>query len=300
MKGDSSRPRFTDNGDGTVTDNETGLIWLRDVGCLPVSDWSQAQQACAALKSGDCGLSDGSQPGDWRMPSIGELIGLLDYRFLPALSNTAGSAPWRQGDPFENVSLDDLYWSATAAAQAPTALAWGGAFNNGNIYNDFQSSPYHPWPVRGPVAAPVPQRFTINGDGTVTDNQTRLVWLQNANAFGLLRWSDAIKSVGSLASGQHGLEDESKPGDWRLPTMKELLNLLDFRYAGPVVSNTAGTLPATQGDPFDNIVISNLYWSATTYTQHDDIAWVALLNSGNMSTTAKIGFYYIWPVCDKS
>lgn len=70
-------PRFTDNGDGTVTDNLTGLIWLKNANCAGASkNWDMAIDYAAALHdgctncfgtAGDCGLSDGSAEGDWRL-----------------------------------------------------------------------------------------------------------------------------------------------------------------------------------------------------------------------------------------
>ncbi|MDR4498241.1 MAG: DUF1566 domain-containing protein [Candidatus Scalindua sp.] len=41
-------------------------------------------------------------------------------------------------------------------------------------------------------------RFTDNGNGTVTDNRTGLIWLQNANVAGLRTWADALADVVSL------------------------------------------------------------------------------------------------------
>ena len=59
-------------------------------------------------------------------------------------------------------------------------------------------------------------------NGTVKDTVTGLIWLKNANCFGLISWADANIKAGALASGQCGLADGSKPGDWRLPTLDEL------------------------------------------------------------------------------
>jgi hypothetical protein len=57
-----------------VTDSVTGLIWLKNAGCLGSADWATANQIAAALNDGDCGgvLTDGSSPGDWRLPTKDE------------------------------------------------------------------------------------------------------------------------------------------------------------------------------------------------------------------------------------
>ena len=81
-------PRFTDNGNGTVSDNLTGLIWLKNANCFGQNQKNGAISASNMLKDNDCGLSDGSSSGDWRLPNRFELESLLDLGFeSPALSN---------------------------------------------------------------------------------------------------------------------------------------------------------------------------------------------------------------------
>ena len=63
-------PRFTDNGDGTVTDNLTGLIWLKNANCFGQRTWANALSDCNNLASGSCGLTDGSSAGDWSLPNV--------------------------------------------------------------------------------------------------------------------------------------------------------------------------------------------------------------------------------------
>lgn len=103
-------PRFTDNNDGTVTDNLTGLIWLKNADCVGGKDWSQALDFCNSLKAGDCGLTDGSNSGDWRLPNLRELQSLLHYGFYdPAVPNTAGDGKWTtNGEPF--IDVRSLYY----------------------------------------------------------------------------------------------------------------------------------------------------------------------------------------------
>ena len=71
-------PRFTDNGDGTVTDNLTNLVWLKNARCIEAILWYGAIEFSNNLKNGDCGLSDGSVAGDWRLPNRNELLSLID------------------------------------------------------------------------------------------------------------------------------------------------------------------------------------------------------------------------------
>ena len=81
--GVSVSPRFIDNLDGTVTDNLTGLIWLRNADCFGRQDWYGSLAAANGLRDAECGLTDGSAAGDWRLPNVKELQSLcLDVEFL--------------------------------------------------------------------------------------------------------------------------------------------------------------------------------------------------------------------------
>lgn len=120
-------PRFTDNRNGTVTDNLTGLIWLKDANCTEtvggisrmdgLLNWPSALTWSNNLASGNCGLSDESRAFDWRLPNINELRSLVDYaRHDPALP---------LGHPFVNVQ-SIWYWSSTS-----NPIFTAGAFNVG-------------------------------------------------------------------------------------------------------------------------------------------------------------------------
>jgi hypothetical protein len=102
------------------------------------------------------------------------------------------------------------------------------------------------------VAWPSP-RFTDNGNGTVTDNLTGLLWLKNANCFGPVAWTAALTDANGLATGACGLTDGSTAGEWHLPNRKELMSLIDYSRSSPA-------LPS--GDPFTSV--QSGYWSSTT------------------------------------
>lgn len=69
---DWATPRFMDNGDGTVTDILTGLVWLMDANCFGPRNWTEALSDANDLSAGTCGLTDGSVPTDWRLPNVKE------------------------------------------------------------------------------------------------------------------------------------------------------------------------------------------------------------------------------------
>ena len=130
-------PRFTDNGDGTVTDNLTGMIWLKNANCDGTKTWTGALNYCNNLANGACGLTDGSVADDWRLPNIKELLSLIDYgQFDPSLPS---------GHPFSGVQSDS-YWSSTTYG---STSAWLVDLIDG--YTDFndRDSENHVWPVRG-------------------------------------------------------------------------------------------------------------------------------------------------------
>jgi len=145
-------PRFKDNGNGTVTDNLTGLIWLKNANCFGQVDWQSALNAANGLHdtgnpATSCGLSDGSVAGDWRLPNVRELHSLVDYAFVdPALSNGAGTAQWIEGDAFSDVQSTG-YWSSST--YAGSSIAWGVSMFGGVVGNDFKSVPEFVWLCRG-------------------------------------------------------------------------------------------------------------------------------------------------------
>jgi hypothetical protein len=132
-------PRFTDNGDGTITDNLTHLIWLKDANCFGGVEWADALTSANTLNSGECGLTDGSVEGDWRLPNRNELTSLLDLgNYNPALPT---------GHPFVSFELA-YYWSSTTLADG-TNNAWGISFAYGFVSFDGKAGSRYVLPVRG-------------------------------------------------------------------------------------------------------------------------------------------------------
>lgn len=283
-------PRFEDNGDGTVTDCMTGLIWLQDADRFGEVTWEESLELAAKLKAGSEGLKDGSKTGDWRIPNIRELRSLLDY------SQVAPMIP--AGHPFVQVR-NAIYWSSSSLVSGP-ALAWMTTLGLGPAVFDLKFNKSRMWPVRGTsnlaktgqkacwdtygqliadckgtgqdgeyqlgVEAPSP-RFQANGDGTVTDQLTGLLWLQNANLFGWRKWQQALDDCNSLCSGRHGLSDGSRLGDWRLPNVLEFESLIDYGRINP-------SLPEDQ--PFLDVGPTS-YWTSTTVSSAPTQAMFSIL-----------------------
>ncbi|MDB4442500.1 DUF1566 domain-containing protein [bacterium] len=153
-------PRFTDNGDGTVTDNLTGLIWLKDVNCLGQNNWQGALESADSLydgstvdgSGGDCGLSDRSSLGDWRLPNVRELQSLIHYGIhSPAVPNTAGTGKWTEDDPFKGIpatGIQSTFWSSSTDLFSPSR-AWYLHMAIGAVNPQSKTYLARFWPVRG-------------------------------------------------------------------------------------------------------------------------------------------------------
>lgn len=150
-------PRFTDNSDGTVTDNLTGLIWLKNANVPGTTrNWSTALSDVAQLNTdgtmngnsaGDTSDGGGHQT-DWRLPNVQELQSIVDYGlYNPAVPDAAGTGQWSAGDPFSNVQSAQ-YWSSTTRAVS-TSTGWFVYLYDGTVSQASKTAAYYVWPVRG-------------------------------------------------------------------------------------------------------------------------------------------------------
>ncbi len=168
-----SNPRFTDNSDSTVTDNLTGLIWLKDANCIattyPEFDNDEAVgdfEGTWKSTAGDgkviwqhaldfvAGINDGTYPNcgagatDWRLPNRFELESLLTLEYTTyAVPDTAGTGQWSEGDPFNNLQSFS-YWSSTTYVDRPD-IAWFVQMGSGSVGKSIKTDYYfYIWPVR--------------------------------------------------------------------------------------------------------------------------------------------------------
>lgn len=126
-------------------------------------------------------------------------------------------------------------------------------------------------------------RFKDNGDGTVTDSVTDLMWQKTT--VGEMTWTEALSYCKRLSLGGHE--------DWRLPTLQELHSLIDHRYCNPAIDTTA--FPDTVSFP---------HWSSTTYAFYTDGtlytggAWFVHFSSGSIGYSYKSSTHYVRAVRD--
>ena len=243
---------FQDNGDGTVTDNVTGLMWQQ----VPVDNGYSYDDAVAYCESLELSGYD-----DWRIPTTKELFSISNFsKGWPYLDTTyfniAGNS----------VSKDEQYWTEKYVGwtvQGKSNAAFGVNHGTGHIkaYPAGASGPMGNYvrAVRGNAYGV--NDFENNGDGTVTDHATGLMWSQADKGEGLL-WADALAYA----------ENSELAGydDWRLPNVKELQSIVDYSYS-PTATDPDAVGPAI--DPiFDCTPIINeagnddypYFWSSTS------------------------------------
>jgi hypothetical protein len=137
----SAAPRFSDNGDGTVTDAYTCLMWLKNASCVGQQLWDDVDTSAklgAIIDGASCTDYTGGTYSDWRVPSLSELIELSTSESKYFVKPTA---------PFTGVQAD-YYWSSTTFATV-TAFAWNVNFDNGGVGRSVKSNPDFVWPLRG-------------------------------------------------------------------------------------------------------------------------------------------------------
>ena len=250
---------YTDNGDGTITDNNTGLSWQQTED-FAARDWDEAITYAENMTLGGF--------DDWRLPTKKELSLILDYsRVSPAINTTYF--------PSTNGSY---YWTSTTYA-FDTTNAWRVGFTMGGVSQIAKTDTLYVRCVRG--GEPLVNDFTDNGNGTVTDNNTGLIW-QQLQEVGL-NWEEALTYVQDLTLAGHT--------DWRLPNPNELHAITDAAFFEPAVDISffpAAIPPNSWANQL------SYYWTSTAYsTISDPYAWTVNFRYGNVSslTSTNSGFY---------
>jgi hypothetical protein len=289
-------PRFTDNGDGTVSDNLTGLMWEKAPNGT-TRTWANAIGYSNALTLGTY--------SDWRLPNINELESLLN-------AGESSSAVWLNTQGFSGVK-GDYYWSSTTFA-SDADYAWMADMGYGSVGTGCVSDGrkegepdisglklYCTWAVRngqlgvvslpktGQTAShaagddgdlqkglswPTP-RFADNGNGTITDLLTGLMWQKTPPTY-IRTWADALANANNLTLAGYS--------DWRMPNRKELRSLIG--YSQP---NSASWL-INEGFT----AASYYYWSATPYPVGAQHAWIVFMSQGQVFLEYKVPSPAYW------
>lgn len=154
-------PRWIDKGDGTVADTVTGLVWLKQADCIH-QNWAGALAAVKTLADGQCGLSDGSQQGSWRMPTRTEMQSLSDRMennhadfFTHTYLYPDGSL--FQTALFHNFFAYQYYWTSTGDA-ADSTKVWTVFSCDFGVYDTPRESVGYSLAVRGNPTPDSPRR----------------------------------------------------------------------------------------------------------------------------------------------
>ena len=257
--------------DYTTTDKMTGLMWQKRTETT-LKSWDEANAYCENLSlNGVTG---------WRLPSAYELSTIVKYSaFRPAVDT----------NQFPNTEAGG-FWSATVDRPSSQNRKWYVDFLMGYIYSDYTSSKMNVRCVRG---AERTYSFTDNKDGTVKDNNTKLIWQKGYNAPG--NWYQAAGAYESTSNpstidtcGSLGLAGYN---DWRLPTISELESIMGFDYGiysyrgTPYINTYFFDVPPDGGYP------GGCFWSSTI--PYETKAWYSDLSSGHIRPEDKTtDFYY--------
>jgi hypothetical protein len=269
-----NQPAFADNGDGTVNDLNTGLMWQQDPGEKMTYTEAVAGAASFLLAGYD----------DWRLPTIKELYSLIDFSGQdPSGCQTESACPglqafidteifvFRYGDTSTGERVIDSQFISSTEYVSTTVeglTVFGVNFADGRIKGygtgpmpgGSQDKGFFVLYVRGNPEYGI-NDLVNNGDGTISDEATGLRWMQDDSGSGML-WEEALNYCESL--------DTTGISNWRLPNAKELQSIVDYSRS-PDTTNTAA-IDAL----FNSTIITNetgavdygFYWSSTTHANY--------------------------------
>jgi hypothetical protein len=238
---------YTTNGDGTVTDNVTGLIWE---GAVNPNSLTQAAAATYCASKG----------GDWRVPTRLELFSIVDVT-----ASVLSTMPAINATYFPNTPAAD-FWTSTVYELAPN-LAWNiKFFLAGTTGTDWLSvtSTSQVRCVRAPAPKCYAAHYIVQSGGLVLDAATGLTWQQNDDG-AQHTWGDATTHCAGLGTG------------WRIPSVNELETIVDDTRATPPEID-ATTFPNT-GSTSSN----SDYWTSSPYANSVgyNYAWAVGFIQGN-------------------
>lgn len=287
---------YRDNGDGTISDLNTGLMWQQ------AHDFKRRNMKDTLEHVESLSLGGYS---DWRVPTIKELYSLANFDGQLIKHEDEGeSKPYIDTTVFDYRYDDRLafagqFWSSTVYVKNDVQNftehdglqgAFGFNFSDGHI-KSYETGLFFDGTeiseddgmfvpgcfvraVRGSTAL-YAMAYVDNGDSTVTDKSTGLMWAKNDS--GTMDWVEALEYADKAELAGHS--------DWRLPNSKELQSLVDYdRQAFPAINTEFFKTSLTS---FESVDDSYYFWSSTT---QGDFKW----------TGAYVAFAQAWSKKDSS
>ena len=271
-----NQPAYKDNGDGTITDLVSGLMWTKDPG-------QKMTYRQAVANSENCKVGNYK---DWRLPTIKELYSLIIFNGEdpdPMSQSTGTLQPFidnkvfnfSYGNPNNGERIIDSQFATSTVYKSTTMggnpTMFGVNFADGRIKGYPITSPrgektFYVLYVRNNVNYGK-NKFVDNGDDTITDNATGLTWMTidsgylqaGINKDGKLNWAEALAWAENL--------EYAGRTDWRLPNVKELQSIVDYTRC-PDATNSPAIDPIFKSTPIrneGNQVDYAFYWSSTSH-----------------------------------
>ena len=254
-------PSFTDNGNSTITDNVTGLMWQKvDSGEMT---WENAIAGAAGLTLG--GYSD------WRLPTAQEAFCILNHDLNPALNSTyfVNNASGTPGYFWTS----DLFYGDNTKAWATNTGGGVGPHPKTSTISAGGALRFHARYVRGALPT-IGHNYYNNLNGTITDLDTGLMWTQVPSS--AMTWANALSYAEGLSLAGYS--------DWRLPNVKELQSLVDLSRA---TASAVTTAPCINRTLFP-AATATAHWSSTSVkTGTPTQAWLVDFGVTTTSTPSR-------------
>lgn len=273
---ESPESKFIDNGDGTITDLTTSLMWQKGFTSM---SWQDAQEQASNVATGGY--------HDWRVPTTKELYSLINFAGNQGHASPSAKIAPADAVPFIDTTffdfeypndrryIDAQYVTCTVSAANiiddveafysvnfadgrikgyPTGRDSG---HNRNLYVRY---------VRGNPEYGQ-NRLIDNSDGTISDVATGLMW-SSIDSLKAMSWKEGLTYAENLNFAGYG--------DWRMPNIKELQSIVDYNH-GPDATGKAAISPQ-----FDTTIIKNeageldypFFWSSTSLNGYPEAATV--------------------------
>lgn len=264
-----AQPFYEDHGDGTLSDNVTGLMWTQDPG-KKMTLTEALQGASATRVAGHT---------DWRLPTIKELYSLIQLNgtdpdpksrdatnLKPFIDDSAFKFTYGKEEDGDRI-IDSQFATSTkyvSTTMRGAETMFGVNFADGRIKGYGVEDPrgrgektFYVLYVRNNPSYGI-NKFKNNGDGTITDGATGLTWMQADSTKGM-DWPTALEYAEGMKLAGHS--------DWRLPNAKELQSIVDYTRS-PDTTDSAAIDPI-----FDATEITNeggkkdyaYYWTSSTH-----------------------------------